>query len=157
MFCFLWQTLSQEWVALFICVALTFYSIRLCAAKVPLGQCSREIPLVNQKLNFWQKNQLYYEALWFSTKLLLSLEIAKAEVIMSMIELARPPIWWITYISQAHKINNNKELTILHLQNVSWKECWITEYSVGSGNLISIHFRWIHWLSSPDLNSGTCL
>ena len=108
---------------------------------------SREIPLVNQKLNFWQKNQLYYEALWFSTKLLLSLEIAKAEVIMSMIELARPPIWWITYISQAHKINNNKELTILHLQNVSWKECWITEYSVGSGNLISIHFR-----TPPHLN-----
>ena len=30
-----------EWIAVFVYVAITFYSFALCAAKVPLGQCSR--------------------------------------------------------------------------------------------------------------------
>ena len=39
--CFLWQNLYQEWVAVFISVALTYSSCALRAVKVPLGHCSR--------------------------------------------------------------------------------------------------------------------
>ena len=38
LFCFLMRNL---WVAVFVSVAITFHSFALCAAKVPLSQCSR--------------------------------------------------------------------------------------------------------------------
>ena len=43
---------------MFNSVAITFYSFTLSALKVPLGarefRCCREIPLVNQKLTFYE-------------------------------------------------------------------------------------------------------
>ena len=33
--------ICQEWVAVFVSVAITFYSFALSAAKVAIGQCSR--------------------------------------------------------------------------------------------------------------------
>ena len=44
------------------------------------------------------------------------------------------------YISSAWN-NNNKELTILRLRNVSWKECWKIVYGMGTGPLISIIYN----------------
>ena len=44
------------------------------------------------------------------------------------------------YISSAWN-NNNKELTILRLRNVSWKECWTIVYGMGTGPLISIIYK----------------
>ena len=45
-----------------------------------------------------------------------------------------------TSTSQAREINNNKELTILRLRNVSRKECLTIVYGVGTDPLISILF-----------------
>ena len=58
---------------MFVSVAITFYSFALCAAKVPLGQCSRvsllkRYSLGKPKANFWRKNQLYNEARWFFSR-----------------------------------------------------------------------------------------
>ena len=43
--------------------------------------------------------------------------------------------------SQAREINNNKELTILRLRNVSRKECRTMVYGLGTGPLISIIYN----------------
>ena len=51
--------------------------------------------------------------------------------------------------SQVREINNNNELTILRLQNVSRKECWKIAYGAETDPLISILFSWIQKLSSP--------
>ena len=52
--------------------------------------------------------------------------------------------------SQVREINNNNELTILRLQNVSRKECRKIAYGAGTDPLISILFSWIQKLSTPD-------
>ena len=46
--------------------------------------------------------------------------------------------------SQAREINNNEELTILCLGNVSRKECWTIVFGVGTGPLSSIIYNWTH-------------
>ena len=58
---------------MFVSVAITFYSFALCAAKVPLGQCSRVLLLWRNsisklKAKVWRKNQLCHEARWFFTE-----------------------------------------------------------------------------------------
>ena len=42
---------------------------------------------------------------------------------------------------QSHEINNNEELTILRLRNVSRKECRTIVQGVGTGPLIIILFN----------------
>ena len=58
---------------MFVSVAIKFYSFALCAAKVPLRQCSRVLLLWRNSLSklkakVWRKNRLCHEARWFSTE-----------------------------------------------------------------------------------------
>ena len=54
--------------------------------------------------------------------------------------------------SQAREINNNKELTILRLRNVSRKECRTMVYGVGTGPLISIIYNRNHYNNNNNNN-----
>ena len=56
--------------------------------------------------------------------------------------------------SQAREINNNKELTILRLRNVSRKECRTMVYGVGTGPLISIIYNWNHYNNNNNNNDN---
>ena len=60
------------------------------------------------------------------------------------------------YISSAWN-NNNEELTILRLRNVSRKECWAIVYGVGTGPLISIIYKRIHYNNNNNNNNNNNL
>ena len=60
------------------------------------------------------------------------------------------------YISSAWN-NNNEELTILRLRNVSRKECWAIVYGVGTGPLISIIYKRIHYNDNNNNNNNNNL
>ena len=56
--------------------------------------------------------------------------------------------------SQAREINNNKELTIHRLRNVSQRECRTVVYGVGTGPLISIFYDWNHYNNDDNDNNN---
>ena len=56
------------------------------------------------------------------------------------------------YISSAWN-NNNEELTILRLRNVSRKEYWTIVYGVGKGPLISIIYKRIYYNNNNNNNN----
>ena len=55
--------------------------------------------------------------------------------------------------SQAREVNNNEELTLLRLWNVSRKECWTIVYGVGTGPPISIIYNWNHYNNNNNNNN----